>query len=155
MTLCKCGCGKPAIKTWNDKRCYKKWRNEHHPHHEPRRILFERDGGICSCCGVDTMALRSSHIQSLAAHFPGMIPALMDELHPELRPAGYPTLKYSWWQADHIEAASEGGSSGIENYRTLAWPCHKRETSRQAARMAENKRAGATLVMDFGNSEGG
>ncbi len=93
------------------------------------------------------MALRSGYIHTLAALFPGMMPTLMDELHPELRPAGYPSLKYSWWQADHIEAASEGGSCDIDNYRTLSWPCHKRETSRQAARMAENKRAGGTMEL--------
>lgn len=149
MTLCKCGCGQPAVKVWARKQCYKKWRNTNHPHHEPRKILFERDGGVCSCCGVDTMRLRAQHIERLHARFPGEIPAVMDELHPEMRPAGYPSLKYSWWQADHINPASEDGSSGIKNYRTLSWPCHKRETAKQAARMAENKRAGQTMVMEL------
>lgn len=95
------------------------------------------------------MRLRAQHIERLHARFPGEIPAVMDELHPEMRPAGYPSLKYSWWQADHIEAASEGGSCDIDNYRTLSWPCHKRETSKQAARMAENRRAGGTMVMEL------
>ena len=147
MTLCKCGCGQPAVKVWARKQCYKRWRNLHHPHHEPRRILFERDGGVCSCCGVDTMALRSEHITRLANLFPGCLPEVMDELHPELSPAGYPSLKYSWWQADHIETAAEGGSCSIDNYRTLSWPCHKRESARQMARMAESRRAGNTLEL--------
>jgi hypothetical protein len=33
------------------------------------------------------------------------------------------------WEADHVVAVSEGGGCcGLENYRTLCVPCHRRET---------------------------
>lgn len=48
----------------------------------------------------------------------------------------------SCWQADHIVPVVEGGGQcGIENFRTLCCPCHKRETAQLAKRRAERRRA--------------
>ncbi len=42
------------------------------------------------------------------------------------------------WQADHVVAVVEGGGlCGLENYRTLCTPCHKKATADLAARLAE------------------
>ena len=45
------------------------------------------------------------------------------------------------WQADHITPVIEGGGEcGIENYRTLCTPCHKKETAELARRQAEKRK---------------
>ena len=51
-----------------------------------------------------------------------------------------------WWEADHIKAVVEGGGMhGIENYRTLCLPCHKKETALLRKRMAVAKRRGVPI----------
>jgi 5-methylcytosine-specific restriction endonuclease McrA len=43
----------------------------------------------------------------------------------------------SLWDADHIVPVSEGGGlCGLDGYRTLCIPCHKRVTADLRARMA-------------------
>lgn len=45
------------------------------------------------------------------------------------------------WDADHIVPVVEGGGlCGLENYRTLCHPCHKRVTAELAGRLAEQRR---------------
>ncbi len=150
MTPCKCGCGQPippGRKTYAGPLCHGRWRNKHHKHRDARNSLFMREGGVCAECGTDTMALRSAYIQSLHTRFPDMMPALMDELHPELRPHSYPSLRHSWWQADHVVPIIEGGTSRPEDYQTLCIPCHKSETRSLQCRRAEKRNAGNTMEM--------
>ena len=55
----------------------------------------------------------------------------------------------SWWEADHIVPVVEGGGGcGPEGYRTLCLRCHRIETARLAARLAE-KRAAARRVPEL------
>jgi 5-methylcytosine-specific restriction endonuclease McrA len=43
----------------------------------------------------------------------------------------------AYWQADHTTPVAEGGGlCGLEGYRTLCTPCHKRETAALAKRRA-------------------
>lgn len=47
----------------------------------------------------------------------------------------------SGWDADHIIPVIEGGGlCGLENYRTLCHPCHKKETAALAARRTQARR---------------
>lgn len=47
----------------------------------------------------------------------------------------------SGWDADHIVPVVEGGGQcGLENYRTLCHPCHKRATAELARRRAEARK---------------
>jgi 5-methylcytosine-specific restriction endonuclease McrA len=150
---CKCGCGNlvaPGRKVYATPQCHGRWRHKVHNHREVRTALFERDGGVCSMCGCNTMQMRSEHIERLHARFPGQIPVLMDELHPEIRPSGFPSLRHSWWQADHEIPVIEGGTSDSNNYRSLCTPCHKEETRSLQCRRAENRRAGDTLSLGLG-----
>ncbi len=152
MTPCKCGCGQPippGRKSYAGPLCHGRWRHKHHNHREARQMLFEREGGVCSTCGKDTACLRAGYIQSLLGQFPGEMPLLMDELHPECRPTGFPSLRNSWWQADHKTPIIEGGHSGEDNYRTLCVPCHKKDTRSLQCRRAEKRKAGATMEMDL------
>jgi hypothetical protein len=44
--------------------------------------------------------------------------------------------EHDFWQADHIFAVAEGGgSSGLDNLRTLCTPCHSAETEKLLARL--------------------
>jgi len=46
------------------------------------------------------------------------------------------------WQADHILPVCEGGGlCGLDNYRTMCVPCHKKVTAELAARRAAARRA--------------
>lgn len=59
-----------------------------------------------------------------------------------LKSLGWPgDLNRSWWDADHIKPVVEGGGlCGLENYRTLCVPCHKKESAALAARRAEKRK---------------
>jgi len=152
LVLCKCGCGitVPANRrSYVSVKCYKRYRNQNENHEDARAKLFARDGGVCSCCGADTIRMRAEYTKKLHDRFPHEIPTLMDLLHPEMRPAGMPGLRYSWWQADHELPLIEGGNSEDENYRTLCVPCHKAENKKLAARMAEKRRAGDTMEFEL------
>ena len=60
---------------------------------------------------------------------------------PALRRLGFDVSTSGHWQADHIIPVAEGGGEcGLENYRTLCTPCHKRETRALARRLAEQRR---------------
>lgn len=49
------------------------------------------------------------------------------------------------WEADHIVPVVEGGGEcGLDNYRTLCIPCHKKETKALAARLAAKRAEQAT-----------
>jgi hypothetical protein len=44
--------------------------------------------------------------------------------------------EHDFWQADHIFAVAEGGgSTGLDNLRTLCTPCHSAETEKLLARL--------------------
>jgi 5-methylcytosine-specific restriction endonuclease McrA len=46
------------------------------------------------------------------------------------------TDSYTYWEADHIIPVSQGGGCcGLENYRTLCIPCHKK----MSAKLAKNR----------------
>lgn len=50
---------------------------------------------------------------------------------------GMPYKRDTWWDADHIIPVIEGGGQcGLENYRTLCVPCHKKVTKDLARRLA-------------------
>lgn len=47
----------------------------------------------------------------------------------------------AFWQADHIRECARGGwGTGLDNLRTLCTPCHKEETARLAAELAEDRK---------------
>lgn len=59
-----------------------------------------------------------------------------------LKADGWPLhIRTSWWEADHIVPVVEGGGqTGLENLRTLCWPCHRKATAELAARRAARRR---------------
>jgi len=144
------GCSNPVPvgrRSFCSEICGSRYRNEEHDHKRARTTVFERDGGVCLRCGKNTMQMRAEHIENLIFKFPGQLPAITDQLHPELRPIGFPSLRHSWWQADHRTPLVEGGTSNPEDYQTLCVPCHKTETRSLQCRRAENRRASGTISL--------
>jgi len=119
-----------------------------------RWLVAKRDKGICALCGVDAAKVEKA-LDSLrdGAKKSPLCEALARVAHDTARADGFgvgcrlceTTGRLLWfilkdkafWEADHIKPVSEGGGCcGLENYRTLCAPCHKKETARLAARLA-------------------
>lgn len=126
-----------------------------------RRRVFERDKGVCSCCGFDAAQAeridKALHRQIYAAKDRGW--------H---RPPDYSTFKvitearlllcHLWtgrsrigshlWEADHIVAVVEGGGGvQLAGYRTLCLICHKQATAALASRRAVARREAAMPLL--------
>jgi hypothetical protein len=105
--------------------CVHEWRLRSDPGYL-REKVFERDRGVCSLCGVDTLDLRRRK-----------------------RKLGYAeraAFERQWgnrktlWDADHIVPVAEGGGEcDVDNMRTLCVLCHRKATSELRNRL---KRAG-------------
>jgi len=103
-----------------------------------RRQLFELEHGQCQLCNLDCHVL----YQRLKVLMPS-------QRRKEIEQSPFKYLSWKQkenivrdpqegqlWQADHIHAVAEGGGEcGIENYRTLCTPCHKKETSKLKHRL--------------------
>jgi hypothetical protein len=119
-----------------------------------RALVFERDNGICEGCGIDAAQVeraleRVRGYAKQSALCEALARVAIDTARADGFKVGYRLCKTSgrvlwftlnsaaFWEADHIKPVTEGGGCcGLENYRTLCAPCHKRETARLAARLA-------------------
>lgn len=130
--------------------CVHEWKIRTNPGYV-RKLVFDRDAGICAVCRLDTDALkkeikRTCHIiiYSRAGHDGARTDlAELRAQYPWAVAKGceYSGYVLSLWQADHIIPVVEGGGEcGLENYRTLCTPCHKLETKQLAKRRAESRR---------------
>jgi 5-methylcytosine-specific restriction protein A len=96
-----------------------------------RFMVGQRDHGVCALCGIDTEKLRN-RVRVIYWKL-----RQRGKLHQARRierifiSNGWPGLQRSWWEADHIKPVCQGGGEcGLENYRTLCVPCHKKETAK-------------------------
>ena len=115
---------KPPRRYWFAEECVLDWKIRNDPG-TVRRLVFERDKGVCAACGIDTENERRKTLV-------------------RLRETGR-IVEASWmntfWHADHIVPVVRGGGQcGLDNYRTLCVPCHKAETARLARERAEERR---------------
>ena len=85
-----------------------------------RQAVFNRDGGICAACGLDTQKLRLTYMQAI----PG------EETKRLLRQLGFYFLKDKpvFWHADHVIPLKSKGEMTMENTQTLCVPCHKKKS---------------------------
>lgn len=118
-----------------------------------RSHLRQRDKEICAVCGFDCAAAHSAwerlRDQDGNAQFDfavqNMARAALEQFRAYLCSLGFDrrgqTCSGFWWQADHIKPVVEGGGEcGLDNFRTLCSPCHKKETKKLAWRRAEARR---------------
>jgi 5-methylcytosine-specific restriction endonuclease McrA len=123
-----------------------------------------RDKGVCARCGLDTEILakladeidrrvrrnydRGSHAATFW-HRVGV--AILSQFEARGFNATHGILfglrVGALWEADHILPVVEGGGGcGLENYRTLCTPCHKKETAKLAARRKNVRRGQLPLT---------
>lgn len=95
-----------------------------------RKLVGQRDGGICQLCGIDCLAL-SEAMAYIAAHIESHAwwPLKLDEVK---RAIGVQVKHWprKMWEVDHIMPTSVGGSDKPENLRTLCYGCHCQETTK-------------------------
>ncbi len=142
------------------RRCSEEWRCKTSLSHLRFR-LEERDHGICAQCGLDTVALKAefrefcriiqrSWVELRTKPMPPGAQLIGNEFGMRswserdswLKEHGIPTGRHcsDWWDADHIVPVIDGGGEcGLDNYRTLCIPCHKRETAALRKRMAQRR----------------
>jgi 5-methylcytosine-specific restriction enzyme A len=118
------------------------------------RVVYGRDKGVCGSCGLDTeqllriidrLRIRSERRQFRFGKYrepTDLDAARWERVRAELAARGY-GLVDRWhtprlWEADHVVAVMEGGGCcGLENYRTLCIPCHRRETRELRRRLRQ------------------
>jgi 5-methylcytosine-specific restriction protein A len=135
-----CGGPLPKGKPYNcSSKCSEEWRAKTSPAHM-RYLLHQRDRGVCALCGLDTDALKRQYDEFRDREKRGQLwNAKQDEF---LKAHGIPwgRVVSDWWDADHITPVIEGGGEcGLENFRTLCIPCHKKETAELRRRMVHRK----------------
>jgi len=111
--------------------CVHEWKLRSQPAYL-RENVFLRDRGICSACGVDTLAayrrLRASRGRSRRA--------LLE--HWGLKRY----TRKSLWDADHIQPVAEGGGEcDLDNLRTLCLRCHRTVTLELRLRLRNRKKS--------------
>lgn len=123
--------------------------------------MFERDGGVCSKCGLDTKRfdlfilgneLRGIRFSLGQAKVSGdaerqaKVEAELFQWHLRhqravLWQAENRVRNGAVWHADHIKAVVEGGGEcDLGNLRTMCIICHKDETAKLAARRAKARK---------------
>lgn len=116
-----------------------------------RGLLFERDHGVCSVCKVDTNALYLAFRD--ACHEALGRPRVWAFNHRRPHAALLPVIerlraldidphRHTFWDADHVVAVSDGGGEcGLDGFRTICIPCHKKSSAVQTSERARRRRA--------------
>jgi 5-methylcytosine-specific restriction protein A len=111
--------------------CVDQWKLRTDPGYLRTRV-FERDGGVCAACGLDTEALRKNK--------------------RKLDYAARRQFEKEWgvrrhlWDADHILPVAEGGGQcDLSNMRTLCLKCHRDATAALRKRLAGRTPAQASM----------
>jgi len=104
-----------------------------------REALFALEHGRCTMCGLDAHSLfRKIKVLQPAERLNALLNAKWRL--PQTRQATDRLLndprEPDFWQADHkIAVAEGGGSTGLDNLRTLCTPCHGSETEKLFGRL--------------------
>lgn len=114
-------CGKPVTgrrRTLCSTECAHEWRLRTSPSYV-RRMVYKRDRGRCALCGLHTASLRAKWNKMAA-----------EERAAAEAEFGLRKGRRSMWDADHITpVALGGGLCGLDGYRTLCLPCHRKVTA--------------------------
>lgn len=135
----------PPRKTFCSSGCLHEWKIRSDTKYM-RKLVYERDLGICAMCGVDTRyirieienaardAMRSSGRWHCDDH-PDYLKVL-NKFHLTVKEA-----KKSIWAADHIIPVIEGGGlCDLGNIRSLCLPCHKLVTKQLSKRRRKRRK---------------
>ena len=125
-----------------------------------RAAVFELERGVCQLCGADAHGIYT-RIKGLAPS--ERLNALLNlkNFHLPKSSAGVRRLttnpeEADFWEADHILPVAEGGgSSGLDNLRTLCRGCHAGETRKLLARLKLGGGGGSSDIRNFFGGSGG
>ena len=118
--------------------CVHQWRLRTDPGYL-REQVFARDHGICTVCGIDTIAAYNALKR---ARGPARIAGL--------RLYGMKTItaRRSLWDADHIRPVAEGGGQcDLDNLRTLCLLCHREATAHLRLRLTTRRASTNSSVL--------
>lgn len=102
-------------------RLYRAMRNPQ----ELRKLVLERDHGVCAECRLNTLAPEKA-VAFWRAHPSKKLRKLALRFHGE---AGVHDRRVTYWDADHVVRVADGGGlSALLNVRTLCYWCHARKT---------------------------
>lgn len=94
-----------------------------------RRVIWDRDKGVCRLCKLDCTALETL-LGKLAADR-----RTRAECAALKSAAGVEPHRKTLWDADHaVPVSAGGGSCGLQNVQTLCVWCHRRKTAADRAR---------------------
>jgi len=132
-TLCRrCGTEVPAgRRSFCSEPCVHEWKLRTDPGYLRDRV-FERDRGVCSGCGVDTVALRTHFLKlDYKARYKFLREWKLKD-----------GFRKSLWDADHIIPVAEGGGEcDLSNMRTLCLKCHRAVTDLLRVRLQKPRTA--------------
>lgn len=106
-----------------------------------RGLVYKRDKGVCSICGLDTVALQKQFLAELKDRQQQRIPWTQWK-QERLKELQIPCHRTSgdWWDMDHtLPVAEGGGEATLDNLRTLCVPCHHKVTAELRARLKQKK----------------
>lgn len=119
----------PPKRSFCSDACLHQWRLRSDPAYL-RECVFNRDQGICTRCGVDTIKLRKAYLAARKADI---------RAEDRLKALGFDPHRRTFWDADHIQPVVEdGGLCDLDGVRTVCIPCHKKLTSELRKRLASN-----------------
>lgn len=137
-----CGGPLPKGKPFNcSPKCSEEWRCKTSQAHL-RFVIFQRDKGVCALCLADTVALKAEYDAIPKELYKPTVGRDDRECAVFLRLHGVPPGRAwsDWWDADHIVPVTEGGGEcGLDNFRTLCIPCHKKVTRELHARLKQKR----------------
>jgi len=122
-----------------------------------RAAVFERDHGVCTYCGTDTVAIKE-RLESMPGYRKynwdiGSTEAEHAEYEAELEKLGLKgriigAAGGHLWEAHHKTAVAEGGGGEItvDDLATACWKCHPKHTSETIRRLRKTKRLSQTYV---------
>lgn len=118
-------------------------------------MVWERDKGVCSLCGVDTKAQATElNKEYEITGFTGLPTdsARRRQFLVRLRALHIPLSRWNMqstgcWDMDHTTPVIEGGGScGLDNLRTLCLRCHWQQTRRLKQRRSRRKKTKAREI---------
>lgn len=138
--LCR-WCGKipkPPRKTFCNDECVFEWKIRSSPSFA-RKIVFKRDKGICSECGLDTKSLGKGLKRPLKGETKEQWHRRVTELRKKYN---IPKYRKTLYDVDHIVPVCEGGGADIknllDNLRLLCIFCHQTITQKLLQKRRKN-----------------
>lgn len=130
---CEAEVTEPKRQTWCSKDCVNNYLLFFGP--ALRRIVRERDHGVCQICHIDTLVLE----QRIKAAVWNCSTEQMNQIRDDVKPELWKKLQLvkngsrrTLWDVDHIKPLSLGGQHTLDNLRTLCLACHQKETNNLA-----------------------